>query len=1035
MLLDAKVRIPRSDRPLLRRTRLLDALDPDAHLILMVAPAGSGKTALAISYVHTLARPVAWYSLGSGDSDPAVFLRYLIRSLAAVEPSIEDRLTPLVAAHLQSGNSAQAIADVINAALPPATLVLDDLHAIDQNGAMHEGIAIVLNALLRACPQLQIILASRAMPQMAGIVHVLARGKALIVNGPALDFTAAEIDQLCAQTTGAANEGEYDQLLASSGGWATAIALALRAHAKVLPQHIDDREVLYAYLANDVLHQLPTDLQQFILDTSLLEYMNAERCDYLRQRNDSAQFLQALNDRSLFVETTDDGMLRYQPLFRDFLLDQIRRQPEHYAALLRTAVTLAQQQGRLRFDWVFQLAVDAQAWDVAIDLVEDVGPQLRHTGQHATLLQWLDTIPSPQQTPALWRLRAQMLTDQGQLDEALVTLDRAAQGTNDDRMMAHVLRAQVLQQQGQLVEAAQIVAPFLDDEHLPAAWRARVLRLDGIIHARHGAYEAAQQRLQQALTLLQDTGDAFAIARLNQNLGVVERLRGSLDRAERYFRIADAHWKQLGADTRRCTTLNNLGMLLLERGRLADAKQQLTTALHLAQEQNALHAHITIRASLGDVAVANGALAEASARYTAAYTLATQHGYTSLAVYTLTQCVHVARLHHDRNTLIALLDDLETAHAQSPVEQAWLDGARAGTYWALNLPSAPDAIDQALAVLPPEEANDRAYLLLLRAQLLFVHDQAHAAWETWQELAAVSRRIASLHMFATWAQAVPQLLAQAAERSDLFAARLQLRINQALPTPPAEPMPAAAPATPPVVTDPDPAAPALIIRTLGAESIIRDGQPTNSGGPLTRAVFLCLLAAGTQGLMAETLRTRIWGDNEWSDNALKMAIKRVRRDICGVRFDGGAYALQLPHDIDYDVQHFLHLLQRPTTLERLHEAVALYKGPYVLRLEQPWAVGLRNNLAERYINAEVELAALLLQTDAAAASEHYGAALQADPYHANAVVGLMRAHAALGRRSFALDLYHEYTARINENGLDPDRAVEQTYRELLDDVG
>jgi DNA-binding SARP family transcriptional activator len=103
------------------------------------------------------------------------------------------------------------------------------------------------------------------------------------------------------------------------------------------------------------------------------------------------------------------------------------------------------------------------------------------------------------------------------------------------------------------------------------------------------------------------------------------------------------------------------------------------------------------------------------------------------------------------------------------------------------------------------------------------------------------------------------------------------------------------------------------------------------------------------------------------------------------------------------------------------------------RYEQPWAVGLRTSLAERYINAHVELASMLLATDAAAALEHYQAVLAVDPFYAHAVMELMQAHTMLGRRSYALDLYHDYTRRINENGLDPDRAVEQVYRQLLDE--
>ena len=54
----------------------------------------------------------------------------------------------------------------------------------------------------------------------------------------------------------------------------------------------------------------------------------------------------------------------------------------------------------------------------------------------------------------------------------------------------------------------------------------------------------------------------------------------------------------------------------------------------------------------------------------AAYALATQHGYSNLAIYALTQNVQVARLHHDRDTLITLLDDLEVITAAQEFARA-----------------------------------------------------------------------------------------------------------------------------------------------------------------------------------------------------------------------------------------------------------------------------------------------------------------------------------------------------------------------------
>jgi tetratricopeptide (TPR) repeat protein len=356
-------------------------------------------------------------------------------------------------------------------------------------------------------------------------------------------------------------------------------------------------------------------------------------------------------------------------------------------------------------------------------------------------LNWLDAIPTHKQTPSLWRLQAQVLTDQGRLDEALVALNRAARGTNEDRMMAQVLRAQIMQQQGQLDDAAELVAPYLEDEQLPATWRARALRIDASRHVYNSTYVDAKLRLQQALALSQQDTEVLDVARIYQNLGVVERLSGELLHAERYYRLANTYLQQLGMVAQSCITLNSLGMILLEQGRLEEAEQRLYEALELAHKHHDVRAQTLIYASLGDVAMGNGALAEAGTHYVTAYRLARQHGYTRLTNYALSHNIHSIRLRSAQGALIEVIDHLDAALASNQVEQAWLSGAQAGAYWALNLPGALERIDQALAVLPNEEHNDRAFLLLLRAQILFDQQQTDAAMETFACINDLARSI------------------------------------------------------------------------------------------------------------------------------------------------------------------------------------------------------------------------------------------------------------------------------------------------------
>jgi LuxR family maltose regulon positive regulatory protein len=1014
MLLQAKISIPGSDRPLLQRCRLLGSLDPSARLLFINGPAGSGKTSLIISYVQQLQQPVAWYSLDPSDADPAVFLRYLTASLAMIKPAIGHKLTSLVGEPPFESQIASDIAQAVNSLLPRATLVLDDLHSIELNNRLDPLIGAVLNALLRYCPDLQLIIASRQMLNLDSIITLLARGQAQGLSGQALAFTADEIDQLFQQTLGAPDPAERHRLSTVCAGWATAIAFALTTRSPAVLPHVQDREVLYAYLANQVLDQLPSDLRDFVIDTAVLDYLSSQRCDLLRHRSDSGAQLAELIRRNVFLSSAGEDTFRYHPLFREFLLDRLRRQPDHYRALIMAAADIAKHERR--WEWAFNLAAQASEWEIATDLILAAGPQLRIEGRHTTLLSWLQIIPRHAYLPWLWWLKARLLADQGHLEDALLTLDFAARGTDHDRMLAQLLRARIEQLQGHLDTAAELVAPYLDDPYVPVEWQPQVLRIEGIRLAQHGDYKSARGRLQQALALIREKGELADVATINQDLGVVELWLGAFDRAEQYFRNADACWKQLGEGIHRSTTLNNLGMVLLKRGRLQEAKQQLNTALELAQQFGRPRDRALICASLGDVALAAGALTEAGAHYAAAHVTALEGGYARLANYALAASAHSARLRGDRAVLIALLDQLNATLVRTPLERAWIKGAIAGALWMLELPGALEAAREALEPIAQDDPAERAPLLLLYAQILFGHGQVREAFQIFGQLNDVAARLPSLHTLACWAAAAPSLLEAAAERGNPLALRLHLNSPQQVVVPSS---------TPP-----------LTIRTLGAESIVRGSEAISGGGPITREVFFCLLAAGNGGLPVEVLRESVWGDDgDPTGQALKTAIKRIRRDICDVRLEVGHYVLQLPPNTDYDVHRFLELLQQPATIERLNEAVELYKGPYLSRIEQPWIVDLRNNLAERYVEARIELATRLASTDALAALDHYRAALNVDPYRVGALIGAMQIEAALGRRTQALDRFHDYAKHmVNELGLDPDRSVDRVYRQLLNEA-
>ena len=125
ILLRTKFLVPRPRPDFLPRPRLLDWLDSnsDKRLTLLSAPAGYGKTTLLADFINTSSLPFSWYQLDAQDSDPTVFLTYLIESLRSMKRAPES-LTRAV------GQTAQSLLDSADASISPQrvlTVLINEL--------------------------------------------------------------------------------------------------------------------------------------------------------------------------------------------------------------------------------------------------------------------------------------------------------------------------------------------------------------------------------------------------------------------------------------------------------------------------------------------------------------------------------------------------------------------------------------------------------------------------------------------------------------------------------------------------------------------------------------------------------------------------------------------------------------------------------------------------------------------------------------------------------------------------------------------
>ena len=187
--------LPPAQRHIIKRPRLTRLLDEaEARVLLLVAPAGYGKTTLAREWATARDRRALWCPLERSASDPAA----MAKSLAtAVQPLLQDegtRLSQYLRASAETEPKALAalLAEETIRWPSNAWLVIDDYHwLLDARGS-----EATLREYLRLT-NAQVLMTSRARPSWI-TARTLLYGQAFELGPSALALTHDEAKQVLA---------------------------------------------------------------------------------------------------------------------------------------------------------------------------------------------------------------------------------------------------------------------------------------------------------------------------------------------------------------------------------------------------------------------------------------------------------------------------------------------------------------------------------------------------------------------------------------------------------------------------------------------------------------------------------------------------------------------------------------------------------------------------------------------------------------------------------------------------------------------
>ena len=398
-----KFRAPRIRRDVVMRPVLLERLKSavDSYpLTLVCAPGGFGKTTL-LAQLAAGTEPgnvLLWATVDEDDNERQRFFATLLRMLESLQLAWETPPAALLAHAARSDSQCRtALAALVNAlctvSVQRIVLVLDDLHKIDQPGVFE-----LLESLIERLPDhVAIVLGSRVEPALP-LARWRAHGEFAEIVPWDLQFTEAEAAALASVRLGVGLDTEaLREIVRRTHGWAAGLTLALQSHMRSGPQldggatrDQSDRH-LFAYLAQEVLAELPAELCEFVLRCSVLTELSPDACEIVTGRSDSRLVLEALYRRNLFLTATDDSIpvLRFHDLFREFLQNELeRRSPELVADLHERAGRAEQSLPRSITHFL-----KAERWTEAMRLIATNGEAMLAAGDHASIERWIDQIP------------------------------------------------------------------------------------------------------------------------------------------------------------------------------------------------------------------------------------------------------------------------------------------------------------------------------------------------------------------------------------------------------------------------------------------------------------------------------------------------------------------------------------------------------------------------------------------------------------------------------------------------------------------
>ena len=403
--MENKLHAPSLRKEWVERRELINALTGTAaKLVLIEAPAGSGKTILAAQWRASTSedRSFAWVSLDPDDDDPGRLWWHIVHAYLRACPGLDgDEMLRAIQAPIPdiTGTVIPLLVHELAVLGAPVVLILDDYQLIKEPSC-HEQVAFLL---LHLPPGTKIALITRTEPRLP-LGRLRAADEIVEIRTPDLRFAPAEAAALVHNVSGVELAGpDLELLLERTEGWPAGLHLAalfLGRHpspSSFIRQFNGDNRFIADFLAGEVLSRQPNDIRQFLARTAILARFCAPLCDAVAGSVNAAEIIDVLERENLFLVPLDDNRrwYRYHQLFAQVLRGQLARtEPDIRPTLHQRASAWHMAFGST--DEAIGHALAASDIAGAVDLVARHWLGYVESGQAATVRSWIRSLNDDQ---------------------------------------------------------------------------------------------------------------------------------------------------------------------------------------------------------------------------------------------------------------------------------------------------------------------------------------------------------------------------------------------------------------------------------------------------------------------------------------------------------------------------------------------------------------------------------------------------------------------------------------------------------------